>query len=263
VAHCHKVCTVIILRDISPLFPLVIAANRDEHYGRKTAPAGVILERPRTIGGRDLDRGGTWMGVRQDGFVVALTNQPSDPTFMAPRSRGEIVMKALRLGHAAAIRKYLETLELEFYGHFNLLFGNAATLLVAHAHAQLTIDEVPTGISVLANDVLNSKAQPKVARAQQLSQPVETLDDESELFSLLKRILADRHLPGTETIRKGPYPPALMRELQALCIRTPTYGTRSAIIAALGADATRRLLATDGPPDQATFSDLVGLFSGD
>ncbi len=67
-------CTVLILRHAHPVFPLLIAANRDEMFGRPATGLEVLGEAPRLLAGRDLERGGTWMGVTARGFFAGLTN---------------------------------------------------------------------------------------------------------------------------------------------------------------------------------------------
>ena len=42
---------------------LVVAANRAEQHARPTLAANYWLDDPGTLGGRDLQAGGTWLGV--------------------------------------------------------------------------------------------------------------------------------------------------------------------------------------------------------
>ena len=46
-----------------PDYDLIVAANRDEFYARPTSPAHFWEDRPSILAGRDLQAGGTWMGV--------------------------------------------------------------------------------------------------------------------------------------------------------------------------------------------------------
>ena len=73
-------------------FPLVIAANRDEHYNRPAEPAAFWDDQPDIYAGRDLEKGGTWMGLHGNGRFAAITNyREGTPGPAAPRSRGELV----------------------------------------------------------------------------------------------------------------------------------------------------------------------------
>ena len=43
-----------------PDYPLVVAANRDEFFARRTAVADFWSDAPHVLAGRDLEAGGTW-----------------------------------------------------------------------------------------------------------------------------------------------------------------------------------------------------------
>ena len=77
-------------------YPLVVAANRDELLARPAVPAHWWTDFPDLLAGRDLEAGGTWMGVARSGRFAALTNY-RDPTLHrtgAP-SRGALVRDCL------------------------------------------------------------------------------------------------------------------------------------------------------------------------
>ena len=54
--------------------PLIVAANRDEFYARPSRPLAQWPEAPHVHAGRDLEAGGTWLGVGDHGRFAALTN---------------------------------------------------------------------------------------------------------------------------------------------------------------------------------------------
>jgi uncharacterized protein with NRDE domain len=67
-------CLIAIARNVSPKWPLIIAANRDELYARPTRPAHAWDDDPRIFGGRDLQAGGSWLAARSGGRFAAVTN---------------------------------------------------------------------------------------------------------------------------------------------------------------------------------------------
>ena len=71
--------------------PLIVAANRDEWRDRPAKPAHWWPDRPELFAGRDLEAGGTWMGVTRGGRFAAVTNfrDPADRRAKA-RSRGTL-----------------------------------------------------------------------------------------------------------------------------------------------------------------------------
>lgn len=251
-------CTVLILRHVHPEWPLILAANRDELLDRPASGPQLLPGSPRIlVPGLDQARGGTWMGVTDTGFFVGLTNQRGSMTQgLAPRSRGEVVLQALRAGNLEATERYLDTVDPAAFNPFNLLYGDARQLRVAYARSSgpLIREDVPEGIHVLPNDRLNSPALPKVARARLLAAE-HARRPWPELSRRLQELLADHHLPPEDQL------PELARRVQALCIHTPAYGTRSSAIVALAPGRVAHLLASETPPCQHTFSDLRSMLA--
>lgn len=262
-------CTIIILRHVHPEWPLVLAANRDEFYARPATGPQVLLESPLAVGGRDEERGGTWMGVTHGGLFVGLTNQRGERgQGPAPRSRGEVVLKALQAGSVEAVDRYLETLPGDEFMPFNLLYGDAQRLRVAYARRtdrQLRREDVPPGVHVLPNDVLNAPELPKVERARLLTTEV-AKKPWPELEAGLKAVLSDPTLPAEELIPPPgageDLPRDFLQRLQALCIHTPIYGTRSSAVVALAPGRVGHYLASDTPPCQGPWKDVTGLLTG-
>lgn len=57
-----------------PSLSLLLLFNRDEFLDRETAPASFWGDHPHVLAGRDLRRGGTWVGVTKTGRWALLTN---------------------------------------------------------------------------------------------------------------------------------------------------------------------------------------------
>lgn len=244
-------CTILIGVGTDPLAPIVIAANRDEFYARASSPPTVLrASGPRIVGGRDMRAGGTWMGVTEGGYFVGLTNQRTEAGAQPDRrSRGALVLDALRLSDTAAIEAWLGAVDPTDYNPFNLLFGDASGLKVAYARdTGMQIDRVPAGISVLPNDVIDSAAFPKVARAKALV--------DGSLASM-ERALADTDTPDVPAF--GRWPHEVVRALHRLCVQTPMYGTVSATSVALVPGGIGRYAFCDGRPGEAPFVDQTHL----
>jgi uncharacterized protein with NRDE domain len=259
-------CTIIALHQIHPEYPVIIAANRDEFYARPSSPPRVLLEEPRAIGGVDGRKGGSWMGVTAQGFFVGLTNQRTwGAADGARRSRGEVVVEALRAGDTHSAEGYLRSLRPADYNPFSLLFGDAGGLKVAYLHEGMQAPEVqavPPGVHVLPNDRLDAPSFPKVERAQALLKGY-ARQPWPQLRGRLVEVLADGALPPLERAPVPPpgslFPRALAHRLEALCIKTPVYGTRSATIAALSPGAVAAYLFADQAPAPGRFEDMTGL----
>ncbi len=230
-------CTMALLHRVHPEFPLVVAANRDERFARPWTPPTALSESPRIIGGRDDEKGGTWMGVTASGLFAGITNQPVAVMTAAPRSRGEIVLHALAAGTMAAASDVLAALDPRAYNPWNLAFGDGDTLRIAYGRRDadhVALRDVPPGLHILANDVLEGK-HPRIARARELFTPLVSLPW-SAFAAAAAVALAD----------------------PVLCLRSPLYGTCSATILAIEPGHVVHYRFAAGPPDQTEFRD-VGL----
>ena len=259
-------CTIALLRRVHPEYPLILAANRDEVLNRPALGPHLLSESPRVVGGKDLERGGTWMGVTDGGLFVGLTNQrPTGQPVVAPRARGEVVLRALQAGSVEAIERYLDTLDAREFNPFNLLYGDAERLRVAYARPDsrhLAREDVPEGVHVLPNDVLDSPELPKVQRARGQALEVATRPW-PELVRGLQALLSDTTLPLLEHMPEpppgAPFTREQLRQYQALCIHTPGYGTRSSAIVALAPGRVAHYLASDSAPCEGAFRDVTPL----
>lgn len=85
-------CLILFAYRVVPGAPLIVAANRDEHFNRPAAPAAIWDDHPGILAGRDLSGGGTWLGVSTSGRFAALTNFRNPATHRADApSRGKLV----------------------------------------------------------------------------------------------------------------------------------------------------------------------------
>src|SRR5260370_320263 len=64
---CLAMCLILLAWRVHPNFPCVVAANRDEYFARPTASADWWPGDSPILGGRDLQAGGTWLGVTRSG----------------------------------------------------------------------------------------------------------------------------------------------------------------------------------------------------
>lgn len=88
-------CLILAAWRVHPDWRLIVAANRDEFHRRPAAPAGFWSDRPRILGGRDLEAKGTWMATGRDGRFAAVTNYRGAREPSAAESRGALVTRFL------------------------------------------------------------------------------------------------------------------------------------------------------------------------
>jgi uncharacterized protein with NRDE domain len=228
-------CLILVAWQVHPDWPLVVAANRDEFCARRSAGADFWSDHPGVLAGRDLEAGGTWLGISRTGRFAALTNY-RDPAANRPDapSRGHLVADFLtgRLG----IDDYLAALSPADYNGFNLLLGDATGngRLLAFSNVSMEKHELAPGVYGLSNALLDTP-WPKVGAGKTaLEAALAALPDETGLWRLLRddTIHPDDALPATGV------PLAWERLLSAAFIRGAGYGTRCSTVLKVGADGT-------------------------
>ena len=152
-------------------FPLVVAANRDEHFSRPSAPPQALLEKPWVFGGKDLIAGGTWLGVNEHGLIVGIVNRRVEaPRAMnTPRSRGLLCLDMLRAKDVAQAREWLAQEDGSNYQPFIVLVASAEAALVAYNSAnEIRQIELEAGIHVFSNTSFSDPNSDKLSHAHQL-----------------------------------------------------------------------------------------------
>lgn len=238
-------CLILMAWQVHPDYPLVVAANRDEFFSRRTAAADFWGDAPDVLAGRDLEAGGTWLGVTRAGRFAALTNfrDPARNKTGAP-SRGELVSRFLS-GRQSPL-EYLAELEAVAAAHngFNLLFGDMESLWCFSNCGEGEQAFAP-GIYGLSNHLLDTP-WPKVARGKSaLKAALLALPDEAPLFALLRddSVAPDENLPRTGVSLEWE------RLLSAAFISSPSYGTRSATVLLRDASGRVRFIEQGFLPD--------------
>jgi uncharacterized protein with NRDE domain len=224
-------CLILAAWHAHPDYPLVIAANRDEYHARAAAPASWWPNPPgpAILAGRDLNAGGTWLGVTRDGRFAALTNY-RDPQRLKPEapSRGAIVPETLREPVPASPRLQQLHAHGADYNGFNLLFGDRQQMAVFESVPE-TGRLLSPGVYGLSNHLLDTP-WPKVVTAKAaLGEALSQLPDETALLALLRdtRTADDDQLPRTGVSEDWE------RLLSSAFIRAEDYGTRCSTIIAI------------------------------
>lgn len=223
-------CLILAAYQSHPRYPLIIAANRDEFYLRPTKQAHFWEDKPNILAGRDLEKGGTWMGVTRKGYFAALTNY-RDPTqsMQGKRSRGEIVTSALE--SEEGVKHYLTTLssqDSQFPG-FNLITGNLDELYY-YSNIGKRIEMLTPGFYGLSNHLLNTE-WPKVEKGKEELRDIlkHEYSDEKLIASLFTLLQTSEPYPDKMLPQTG-VPLEMERMLSPLFIQSPEYGTRSSTV---------------------------------
>ena len=218
-------CLVVLAVGMHRDFPLIMLGNRDEFHARPTAPMH-WWARPRILAGRDLEAGGTWLGVTRTGRVATVTNyrDPDQPT--ASRSRGLLVTRALT-SDPADFRRHLED-QARDYGGYNLLWSDPQGDCWYHSNRRdQAPGRLPPGVYGLSNGVLDTP-WPKLKRAREALREAIAADCLSEAGCFA--ILADRRVPADKTLPRTGVSLEWERLLSTAFIVSAEYGTRSSTL---------------------------------
>lgn len=217
-------CILFIAIEQHPDYPMIICANRDEFHQRPTEKMHYWPEQE-ILAGKDLQAGGTWLGLSSTGNFSALTNFRRPDHFDAEkRSRGDLVVQALALSQEVIQQKLYEGSHQ--YNDFNLVFGPLNNLQAFDSVNKKIVTLTP-GFHSICNGALDN-IWPKMALGiKELENAVtaKSLNIE-QLYSLMtnQNIASQQHLPNT----------GLSEELESLLssifIVSPEYGTRSTAI---------------------------------
>lgn len=232
-------CLIIFAFQADSRYTMVMAANRDEFFGRASQDADFWTENGSTdqiLAGKDLVAGGTWLGLTTSGRFAAVTNI-RDPSQQEPKpkSRGELTLKFLAGNETPAA--YCQSLGKQYgqYAGYNLLIGDCNEMFYVN-NLEPKVQPLEPGIYGLSNGLLNSP-WPKVERGrqqlQQLLNSGENLSTEQLISMMGDRTTAeDTDLPDTGI------PMALERRLSSAFIQNPErqYGTRCSTAIILGSN---------------------------
>jgi len=213
--------------------PLLLLSNRDEFYARPAQPLHwwqSTPSQPRVLAGKDLQAGGTWLGVSSSGRLAALTNyRTPEPARNDTPSRGELVAQFLQqhMPADAFLRQLAHTAA--HYNPFNLLVFDGQRLLGLESRSAHVLNLEP-GIGAVSNANFHTP-WPKLTRlAKGLESQVAL--GRADAHHLLP-LLHDRTVASDEELPQTGVPLPLERLLSATFITSPEYGTRACSVVAI------------------------------
>ncbi len=242
--------------DQHPQYKLILVANRDEFYKRKTAAAHFWQDEPSILGGRDLEAGGTWMGMNNEGKFTALTNYRDIQNIksQAP-SRGHLTANYLK--NKQKPEAYLMEVEqvAEAYNGFNLLVGNLEELAY-FSNYENQIRKLTPGLYGLSNHLLDTPwykvEQAKAILEKEVSKSAIDVD-------YLIESLHSTDKPADNQVQRTGLPLDKERMLASMFIESPDYGTHSTSVMLIDREGQfyfkeKRYHSTEGEPQEREFT---------
>lgn len=222
-------CIVFLVHHTVPDLPLVMAANRDEFFERPTLPMHFWEDYPTLLAGKDMQAGGTWLGVTRTGRIAVVTNyrETNTPKDGAP-SRGKLITDFL-LDQKVDVDTFRQRLDNEGkqYNGFNILFGNVNELfyysnMVGHS------TRLKPGVYGLSNHLLDTP-WPKVTLGKGLLHELPP-DPKQWTNDVLFGLLTNDHIPPDHLLPETGIDTAFERTLGSIFVSSPDYGTRCSTV---------------------------------
>ncbi|MET0332526.1 MAG: NRDE family protein [Dyella sp.] len=233
-------CLIAFTWNCHPRWRLLLIGNRDEYHARPSAPASRWDGGSPIIGGRDLEAGGTWLGVTDDGRVASVTNRRDARLVQHGLSRGLLPVEYLAgAADAQAFTRSLQTRAANFRPFNLLLFDPRQAYYLGNQpgpRAQL----ITPGVHGLSNADFNTpwpKTRQLMARLQGWIDERDDRNFEPLFAALAERAPAvDSELPDTGIGLE------LERWLSSAFIVGSDYGTRASTLVAIAHDGSGVLI---------------------
>ncbi|MCW5646458.1 MAG: NRDE family protein [Sphingopyxis sp.] len=209
-------CVVALAHRVHPDWPLILIGNRDEFHARPAAPLGTWEDAGGIVAGRDLQAGGTWLGVHApSGRAVVVTNVRGAMPDPAKESRGALVTDMLR-----GDGRFADPVaaDLDRFNAFNLFVIGAGGARLFTNRPQPQIVALAPGVHALANEPVDAPC-PRAERLRTALAAVVAAGSNPE--RLLDTLTAD--------------------DDPALFLRGDVYGTRASTLVTIAADGRVRM----------------------
>ena len=225
-------CIVVFAWQTVPNKPLVLFGNRDEFYHRDAAPLAAWSDSP-IIAGRDLQSGGTWLGITAAGRWAIITNfrRKENPPENAI-TRGALVADYLN-GDSEPLT-YLQSVNPAQYAGFNLIVGTLTDAAII-GNRGTPPQSLPAGIHTLSNALIDTE-WPKTKRLLQGFRALDLTANEDVLVTRGFDLLNDETKASTADLPNTGIGVEMEEVLSSIRIDSPIYGTRVSSVLLLGGE---------------------------
>ena len=217
-------CILFIAIEQHPDYPVIICANRDEFHQRPTQSMHWWSEQ-NILAGKDLQAGGTWLGLNANGGFAALTNFRKPESFdTAKRSRGDLVLQALN-NPSSNMQQYLNE-NAQQYNDFNLVFGQL-NQLQAFDSVNKKLINLETGFHSICNGALDD-IWPKMALG--VNKITDLIKHQKVNIEVLFELMSNQTTAKQHELPATGISLEWESLLSSIFIQSADYGTRSTAI---------------------------------
>jgi uncharacterized protein with NRDE domain len=221
-------CVLALAFDRHPRWRLVLAGNRDELHTRPASPLHRWDGPGRVLAGQDLQSGGTWLGVSEQGRLAVVTNLRGYGPPEADRPSRGLLLQGLLAGEGAYAQPVDEALDA--FNPFNLFALADGALMFWSNRPRVERRTLGPGLYGASNGPLDAP-WPKTVR---LKAAVEAwLEAGGERPEALLDALRDDQPPPVDA---GPPSDAPEPPQTPIFISNPVYGTRCSTVVVIDRD---------------------------
>jgi len=198
---------------------LILAANRDEYYERPTKNMH-WWEPEEILAGKDLQAGGTWLAVSNDGRFAVLTNFKELANGKESlKSRGELISNYIT-SKGVSSKEYLENFKERNYAGFNLLLGDKEGIHYI-SNRNEGVEKLESGIHALGNLLLNTQTKKSIKIKNQFKELLQTNPNEDVLLEFMRGDSGDLSNLDMDGFKETEH-----EEIPYRFIKSNVYGTR-------------------------------------
>ena len=214
-----------------PRWRMVMAGNRDELHARPATPLARWASPDHVLSGRDLQSGGTWLGVSEQGRFAVITNLRGHGEPQPDRlSRGGLVSGFLT-GQGPYAR--LENTDLSSFNPFNLILVDGDRASILTNQPEVLRSALAPGIYGLSNGSLDEPWPKTMQLKSRLLDWIVSGDSRPEI---LLHALRDDAVPKVGISPVAASDVELEPRNSPVFIRHPVYGTRCSTVVVIDND---------------------------
>ncbi len=222
-------CLILFALNQHPQYKLIMAANRDEFFKRPTLDANFWIEKHSILGGRDIQSGGTWLGINKNGRFIAITNfrDPNNEKNNA-RSRGELSNEFLSQNLDVSTFLSDVSKNKHHYNGFNLLLSDDCFDSMYHySNISDQSSKIIDGIHGLSNHLLDTP-WPKIQSGKNYLSSI--IKSESiDMYEIIEILKSNKKAPDNLLPETG-ISYDLEKKLSPVFISMKGYGTRCSTV---------------------------------
>jgi uncharacterized protein with NRDE domain len=251
-------CVIAFAWNAHPRWRLLLVGNRDEFHARPSAPLARWDETPRILGGRDLEAGGTWMGVSDRGRAAVVTNVRDPVADHGSASRGLLVTDYLRGADGARAHVRGLARRAMRYRPFNLLLFDRDDAMFASNHPANRALRVDQGLHGLSNGELDAP-WPKIRRGVAALRGWIHAGGDGDFSPLFDAFLDRSGAPDADLPDTG-VGLELERRLSPMFVSGEAYGTRATTVIAIAHDGSGCAVERRFGPEGAALGETATAF---